>query len=446
MRRSSISRGYSSNKKLGLVPLAAVIFFTVSGGPFGIEPLLGYAGHWSLLLLAVVPILWDIPSILMVMELNSLMPVSGGYYQWVKKALGLRWAFYEGWWTWLYTFVDLAIYPVFFVEYAAFFFPDIVQYKIPLCLAMVWVNAGINILGIRSVGRSALLLTAVVILPFCFLIVSGFLHGSTAGVSAHSPDRATFGLALYTIMWNYIGWDNATTYAGEVNRPVKSYFISTLLAFGCIYALYLLSAYTAMHSGLSFDDISEQGFPYVAAHLGGRWLGAVFSACGMASMLGIFSAVLLSVSRVPAVMSADKLLPALISKQHPRYQTPYISIILCAGVVSILILRNIADLLVMDITLYGAGLSLEFLSLIVLRIQLPGAIRPFKIPLTLPWLIVLCCLPLVVFAVALAGVLTGPGPGFQPAVFALAALVSAEAGWQLVQWRRKSGSLVKKEL
>src|ERR1700749_4948870 len=118
-------------KKLKLLPLVAVIFLTVSGGPYGLEPLLSYGGQQAaLLLLVVTPLLWDLPTILMVMELNSMMPVTGGYYQWVKRALGMRWAWYEGWWTWLYTFVDLAIYPVLFVNYAAFFFPDIAHHKI----------------------------------------------------------------------------------------------------------------------------------------------------------------------------------------------------------------------------------------------------------------------------------------------------------------------------
>src|SRR6266581_4342761 len=124
----------SSNKKLRVLQLAAVIFLTVSGGPYGLEPLLSYAGsHGALLLLIITPILWDIPAIFMVLELNSMMPVTGGYYQWVKRALGLRWAWYEGWWTWLYTFVDLAIYPVLFVEYLGFFFPEIHAAKIPIC-------------------------------------------------------------------------------------------------------------------------------------------------------------------------------------------------------------------------------------------------------------------------------------------------------------------------
>src|SRR3954454_15653743 len=142
----------SSNKKLRVFQLAAVIFLTVSGGPYGLEPLLSYAGrNGSLLLLMITPLLWDVPTICALLELNSMMPVTGGYYQWVKRALGLRFAFYEGWWTWLYTFVDLAIYPVLFVEYLSFFFPQLASYKIPVCLLIIWGSAFLNILGIVPV-------------------------------------------------------------------------------------------------------------------------------------------------------------------------------------------------------------------------------------------------------------------------------------------------------
>src|ERR1700712_445892 len=129
------------SKKLRILPLAAVIFLTVSGGPYGLEPLLSYAGRdAALLLLIITPILWDIPAILTVLELNSMMPVTGGYYQWVKRALGMRFAFYEGWWTWLYTFVDLAIYPVLFVTYASYIFPGMAPYKLPVCLIIIWLG------------------------------------------------------------------------------------------------------------------------------------------------------------------------------------------------------------------------------------------------------------------------------------------------------------------
>src|SRR5476649_523777 len=164
-------------KKIRPLQLIAVIFFTVSGGPYGLEPLLTYAGeHGALLLLLITPLLWDVPAIFTVLELNSMMPVTGGYYKWVKFALGTRWGFYEGWWTWLYTFVDLAIYPVLFVQYASFFFPGIDVYKVPVCLFIIWSSAGLNISGIVPVGKVSLFLGAAVLTPFIILFGLAFYH------------------------------------------------------------------------------------------------------------------------------------------------------------------------------------------------------------------------------------------------------------------------------
>src|SRR5476649_1883341 len=129
-------------KKIRPLQLIPIIFFTVSGGPYGLEPLLTFAGtHGALLLLLITPLLWDVPAIFTVLELNSMMPVTGGYYKWVKYALGTRWGLYEGWWTWLYTFVDLAIYPVLFVTYAGFFYPALLDHKMQLYLIFIWSSA-----------------------------------------------------------------------------------------------------------------------------------------------------------------------------------------------------------------------------------------------------------------------------------------------------------------
>jgi len=166
-------------RKIGVIPLAAVIFFTVSGGPYGIEPLIGYAGSYAIPLLMITPLLYDIPIILVVLELNSMMPVEGGYYEWVKRGLGTNWAFFEGWWTWLYTFVDLAIYPVMFVGYAAFFFPEIAAYKIPVCLLIIWSSALLNIIGIVPVGRASIFLGVMVLVPFVVLFLVLLIVHST---------------------------------------------------------------------------------------------------------------------------------------------------------------------------------------------------------------------------------------------------------------------------
>lgn len=424
-------------KKLRVLQLAAVIFLTVSGGPYGLEPLLSHAGkNGALLLLILTPIVWDIPTICVVLELNSMMPVTGGYYQWVKRALGLRFAFYEGWWTWLYTFVDLAIYPVLFVEYLSFFFPGIEAYKVPLCLAIIWTSAGLNILGIVPVGKSSLFLSSIVLIPFLILFVLAFSHynGSFSfpGFSLEGVGFSSIGMALYTVMWNFIGWDNVTTYAEEVNRPVRSYITSVAIAFLLIFGLYFLATSTALLSGIDVKTLNEEGFPALGSLIGGQWLGALLSIAGMASALGLFSAVLLSVSRVPKVMADDELLPAKLHALHPKYKSPYVSIIVCSLVVSLMILWTFGDLLIIDVTVYGAGLFLEFIALIALRIKAPNEHRPFKIPLNVAGLCIMLLLPVTVFVIALSAAISEYDKTLTPALFAVGALLTAEIVWRII--------------
>jgi amino acid transporter len=424
-------------KKIRPIQLIAVIFFTVSGGPYGLEPLLSYAGdHGALIVLLFTPLLWDVPAIFTVLELNSMMPVTGGYYKWVKYALGTRWGFYEGWWTWLYTFVDLAIYPVLFVQYASFFFPVLLQYQVPVCLLIIWASAGLNILGIVPVGKVSLFLSAAVLAPVVILIVLAiYHHGGGLTIPSPSLKGITFpslGMALYTVMWNCLGWDNVTTYAEEVEAPVRTYKISTIVAFLLVMVVYFFIIWIAQQSGINHGTLVNDGFPALGVLIGGRWLGIVVAAGGMASTLGIYAAVLLSVSRVPQVMSDDHLLPAGLNKLHRRFKTPYISIIICSLVVSFMILWTFADLLIIDVTVYGAGLSLEYVSLVKLRIKEPDRSRPFRIPLGITGLCIGLLLPFVVYAIALGGAFSSTPEALKAAVFAITALLSAEVAWRIV--------------
>ncbi|GAA4338946.1 APC family permease [Flaviaesturariibacter amylovorans] len=435
----------AASAKLRPLQLAAVIFLTVSGGPYGLEPLLAQAGtSAALLLLLVTPILWDIPTILTVLELNSMMPVSGGYYKWVKTALGLRAGFYEGWWSWLYTFADLAIYPVLFVSYLAFFFPGIDAYKIPICLAIIWISAGINILGIVQVGRFSIVLSSAVLGAFGVLLGYTVWKYGSLTVPAQTLQGSSYtaiGLGLYTVMWNFIGWDNVTTYADEVRKPVRAYLLSIAIAFVAVIAIYAVALLIAMTAGMNGADLEKQGFPALGALVGGRWLGSVIAVGGLASMLGLYSAVLLSVSRIPKAMSDDGLLPARLHALHPKYGSPWLSVLCCSAVVSGMIFWDFGELLVIDITLYGAALLLEYVALIRFRIREPHRERPFRIPLGVPGLVVMAALPFVVYFVALSAAFMDEGGSLKPLLFALCTLASAEVVWQFIAWRRRAKGL-----
>ncbi len=426
-------------KKLGTLSLAAVIFFTVSGGPYGLESLLFYCGGKSaLLLLLIVPLLWDIPIILTVLELNSLMPVTGGYYQWVKHALGLRWAFYEGWWSWLCIFIDLAIYPQMVIMYASLFFPEIAVYKIPVCLSIIWGCAYINLTGIVPVGKTSVLLGILILIPFILLFVLG-VHKYPVDFSMSmipfKDHSSLLGMAIFTIIWNFIGWDNITTYAGEVKKPAISYLKAISAAFAFIFILYYGTMLIAHNSGIPPIEFKDKGFPALGLLIAGKWLSVVIAIGGIISSIGVFLAVLLSISRIPEVMAVDKLLPAKLHALHPRFKTPYISIIICACVVSFMVLWTFGELLIIDVTVYFAGIVLEFISLIVLRIKEPGTLRPFRVPLNIAGLCVLFALPVITYFTALSDVMIKSKDAVKPLLFAMLMILSAGVVWRIIKLR-----------
>lgn len=110
--------------RLSLAGLTFVTFFTTCGGAFGIEPLVGAVGPgWAVVLLFVTPLVWSLPIALMVAELATLLPEEGGYYIWVREALGPFWAVQAAWWSLGYSALLLAIWPVLFVNYLAYLVP-----------------------------------------------------------------------------------------------------------------------------------------------------------------------------------------------------------------------------------------------------------------------------------------------------------------------------------
>ena len=90
----------------------------VSGGPYGLEDLVQAAGYrLAIVALLLTPLLWSLPTALMVGELSSAIPEEGGYYVWVRRALGPFWGVQEAWLSLAASVFDMAIYPTLFVLY-----------------------------------------------------------------------------------------------------------------------------------------------------------------------------------------------------------------------------------------------------------------------------------------------------------------------------------------
>ncbi len=92
----------SLTRALGLGAIVGLIYCSVSGGPYGLEGVIGESGAgMGLLLILVTPFIVGLPTALLTAELGTAMPVEGGYYHWVKTGMGPFAGFLEGWWNWV---------------------------------------------------------------------------------------------------------------------------------------------------------------------------------------------------------------------------------------------------------------------------------------------------------------------------------------------------------
>jgi amino acid transporter len=390
-------------RSLGTLSLVFILYFSTSGGAFTTETLVVSVGPGSaLLILVAVPLVYSIPEVLIVGELASMLPEEGGYYRWVQRAFGPFWAFQNGWLTWMYSLVDMAIYPKLFVTYLAYFAPSLPPSAIwGVGLLVIWGATALNLAGASRVGRSSVIAGLFIIAGFLVLALLA------AGRATHVPwqpfgapgSAGAKGLAvgLSIALWNYIGWDNASTVQGEVRDATQSYPRALAIALPLVIAGYLIPLAAAL-SATDWTTWKEGGWPQIALAVGGRWgpvLAAWIAMGGMVSAVGLFNALLLAYSRIPFVMATDGLLPKALARTDRR-GTPRFAVLFAAVCYSLFMLVPFSGLVVADVLLYSLALMLELASLVALRAREPALRGAFRIPLGTRGVAALAALPLSV--------------------------------------------------
>ncbi len=400
----------------------------VSGGPYGIEDIVGGAGYGrALLLLLCLPLLWSLPTALMIGELASALPAEGGFYVWVRRALGPFWGFQEAWLSLAASIFDMAIYPTLFTLYLGRLAPALtagyrgVLWSLAVLAAcVVW-----NLLGAASVGSGAVWLMGALLAPFAVLIVAGMRHAGGAAMSGgHGADFAT---AFLVALWNYMGWDNASTVASEVEKPQRNYPRAMLGATALVAVSYLLPTLAARMAGLPFQAFSTGSWADAARSLVGPWLGLAIVAGGMINGFGMSNALTLSYTRLPVALARDGFLPRAFALHNAR-GAPWVAILVCAAGWALALNLSFERLISIDLVLYGGSLILEFVALVVLRMREPHLERPFRVPGGVTACILLGVAPTLLIVVALhmargERIVGIPALGLASAIAALGPLV-----------------------
>ena len=366
-------------------PLVAATFFMVSGGTYGTEDIVHGAGYGrAILILLLTPILWSLPTAFMIGELSSALPEEGGYYAWVRRAMGNFWGFQEAWLSLVASVFDMAIYPTLFILYLQRLFPwfAIGHRGLMVGLAVVALCALLNVAGVKVVSNTSLWLFFALSAPFIAIVcIAPFRFGALAQAIT-KPTNSSIDIltGVLICMWNYMGWDNASTIAAEVERPQRTYPRAMLAAVLIVAVSYILPVAAMWMTGLAPSAWDTGFWADVAGMLGGPLLRVALALGGMISGFGMFNALVMSYSRLPLAMAQDGMLPKIFGKRHSRSRAPWVAIVVLAVLWAPCLLLGFERLVTIDILLYGASLGLEFAALICLRIREPELPRPFRVP------------------------------------------------------------------
>ncbi|MGA7258108.1 MAG: APC family permease [Terracidiphilus sp.] len=363
--------------------LIAATFFMVSGGPYAIEDILGGAGFArAIAILVLLPAVWSVPTALMIGELASAIPADGGFYVWVRRAMGPFWGYQESWLSLSASVFDMAIYPAFAVTYLTKFDPALTSdwRGYAWSLAIVALCCAWNLGGAPAVGEGSIWMSVALMAPFVVMVGIGLWRGITAhpAVQWGGPGSgAAMSTAILVAMWNYMGWDNASTVAEEVENPQRTYPRAMLASAGVVTATYVLPVLAAGLAGIAVGSFQTGDWTSAAAAMGGKWLGWSVAVGGVITGVGMFNALVMSYSRLPMAMAEDGMLPRALAARNRR-GVPWVSVLLCGLAWALALKLPFERLITIDLVLYGTSLLLEFAALVVLRVREPELERPFR--------------------------------------------------------------------
>ncbi|KAK2438169.1 hypothetical protein P8452_33922 [Trifolium repens] len=389
-----------SQKKLALLPLIFLIYFEVSGGPYGEEATVGAAGPlFAILGFVIFPFIWSIPEALLTAELATTFPGNGGFVIWANEAYGPFWGSLMGYWKFFSGVINLASFPVLCIDYLKLVIP-VLSSGLPRYVS-IFVSTSLlsflNYSGLAIVGYTAVVLGVISLLPFVIMSLialpkidpSRWLSLGEEGV------KKDWTLFFNTIFWNLNFWDNASTLAGEVEEPRKT-FPKALFFAGLLTCLSYIIPLLATTGAMPLDQKvwADGYFANVAYLIAGNWLKYWMEIGAVLSIIGLFEAQLSSAAYQLLGMSDLGFLPKVFGERS-KFNTPWLAILISAIIAIAMTFLSFTEIISTVNFLYSLGMLLEFASFLKLRKKFPTMKRPFRVPIGFFGLILMCFVPSV---------------------------------------------------
>jgi amino acid transporter len=312
-------------------------------------------GPSSISLWLLAALLFFFPTALVLVELSTRFPTEGGLYTWTKEAFGDFHGFVAGWCYWIYTF---------------FYFPGLLLASVAMSTfiggpSFEWLNHDKRYL----IGASLFLLGVALVLNIIGLNIGKWLQNA-GGVGTYIPllilvflggvawmkmgPATPISRSAALPVWNwdtvnfwsqiafaFTGLELICTMSEEVRDPRRTFPRAILVSGLLIVVIYIVGT-VAVLGLLTPEQVDPRSGVFQAtsrgsALLGVTWLGVVAALLVTAGNAGGVGSTVAGIARVPMVAGIDRYLPEAFGDIHPRWRTPWIAMLVQAGISALIL-------------------------------------------------------------------------------------------------------------
>jgi APA family basic amino acid/polyamine antiporter len=338
-------------------------------------------------------------------------PEAGGSSSFARHAFNELVSFGAAWAQMLNYIITIAISAFFVPHYLSIFWSPLREnpWDIVGGVVVVVVLVLLNIVGIQEAARLNIFLAVVDFATQLLLVIVGFalIFDPHIVFSANihwgvAPTWSAFLLAIPVAMIAYTGIETVSNLAEEARDPPRDIPRSISWVAAAVFAIYLTLPMIALSAlpveqtkdgyqtllGLSPDEGGFQNDPVLGLveHLGlhGSVLDAAKIYVGILAATILFIATnagVIGASRITYAMASYRQLPEVFRRLHPRFKTPWLSLVVFAGIISIAVLLPGQTTFLGDMYAFGAMLSftIAHISVIALRMETRNNAEAFKI-------------------------------------------------------------------
>jgi glutamate:GABA antiporter len=317
-----------------------------------------HAGPGSFAIWIGAAVFFFLPSAIVVARLSQRFPEEGGMYIWTKRAFGDRHAFLCGWFYFISTVLYLPSLMLAGISMAAYSFggdgPRLAEdraFALPVTLAVLWTVFAANFFGMKVAkwisgfgGSSTFILGAIV----AALAVAVFVHsGSVTKLSAlpkMNLDTVNF---WSQIAFAFVGLELAPIVSAEIRNPRRDLPRAAVIS-GVASVVFYLALTAALLVLLKPDEISPMTGLAQAGAAGAHRLGVPVLAIVLGLLIGVavlgqLDTWIAGNTRLPYAIGLDNFLPAAFKRTHPRWGTPYVSLLVQAVAATLFLLMAQLD-------------------------------------------------------------------------------------------------------